>query len=1096
MAAGAARKATAMLSLFAACLAVGSARSQILPPCCSEPGTSSGMALASAPRLYIHYRSASQASAAVALKKTMASATLNGRKVQVIVPAGEPRSSYSKTALVCERAADCALAPQLAATIGRVIGKKVPVNDVSARFSAISKSRQFHFEIWFDGQPIVVAGAAPPPRPTPALNAAPTTAPTAAPVGETSTVPVVGGSSSLTLTVTRPVPVTAGDTVKLTFSQLPAPDGSSYVVLVDQLPATVLHDAGGTSFVVPSVRRDLLSDRAISFEIIVANRLRLTPNLNLTVSSWTKMAMPWLAALSAFLAVLAGFWTAWRPRRDQEPDNNGLSDHPAVLAPPLPGDSAATDRLGEDGTTPPTGAPLVSPVVPQHPWEPDPPAKLVKAVAAREAVLVIGAGASEQSGSLTPNELILRLLQRLGARTPDSLVSLVGENPTEASLAATTARLGGSGKLFEAVISAVPRESVIVLIGETLPKQPSPLHDVLAQLPWRAIVDLNLDDLIANALEARRPKDDGGVIEATVNDTQDVLRRSRSGETLLFRPYGAYDQPTTLALTAEEMRRSISRAPDFQRALSSLLQSQTFFFIGVTPEVVEQFFYAVAPDYPRKGERHYLFLPRDPVNALNVSTLARFAVALLEYDPQPDGSGPYRFSRDLFKQVTQVEPASGDEATPRFVLSPGRVSRIRLQNIGPFDDIEIAVSDGRAPSDGKTSADDVSPWWVLFGGNGVGKSTILRSLAVVLAGETPASAAAGRRLLKSERPHGLIEVQIGSLVLTTRIQSERSSVIVTHSQKSPVEDGITLALGFPALRGARTPDPTGPSARTEIREPEPADLHHLIASEVDGRLADFKQWLVNTLASAEKDPRASEMRDLLNKIIREIIPGQIDALAPLRPGDFVIRVQTPDGEVPFDELSQGMASIFNWVGLLVQRLFTICEHSPRPQDEPAIVIIDEIDGHLHPEWQRRLVPLTRKFFPNLQVIATSHSPLLAGSLRRHEMAVLARDEETGRIEIRRHENTYGLMSQDIMTSSVFAMATDRNPEVEEMIQRYCSLYEAREPSAAEEREMAQLREQLDRYGYGASGSIDPLITDDDQIEKLRKRFAGGTTAPA
>jgi energy-coupling factor transporter ATP-binding protein EcfA2 len=998
---------------------------------------------------------------------------------------------------LCERASDCALAPELAGVLGRVLGEKIPVNDISARYEATTRSRQLHFELWFDRQPISVAGATPLPVPA-ATPASPADGAATGPTpGVTSTVAVGTTTAPLTLTITRPVPVAAGDSVTLGFSPLPAAAGSNYAVLVDGVPATVIQSANGIAFIMPTVSRNLLSERSVPFEIIVANQRRISPSVSLTVSSWISVLSPWLAALSAALMALTAAWTFTRRRAATR--ETGVSGATVPAPPPTIADSVPSARdLRRDDAATPSSDPLVDTVVAQYPWEPDPPEKLVEAVAGRQAVLVVGAGASELSGLLTPSQFILQLLRRLGPRTPKSVIALVGEEPTEAGLAAITARLGGSGKLFEAVISAVPRETVIDLLRETLPIQPSALHDVLGQLPWRAIVDLNLDDLMVGSLAAHRQASEQAVLEATVNETQDVLRSFRSGETILFRPYGANDQPTTLALTAEEMRRSVSRAPDFQRALSALLQTQPFLFVGTTPEAVEQFFYAVAPDHSDKIQRHYLFLPRDPVNALSVSTLARFGVMLLEYDPQPDGSGPYRFSRNLLDRVNDVAAAGEVETTSRFVLSPSRVSRIRLQNIGPFDDIELHVSDGHQARPFDDAGDDtaVSPWWVLFGGNGVGKSTVLRSLAVVLAGDTPASAAAGRRLLKTDRPFGLIEVQIGSQTLTTRIQSERSSVIVTPSQKSPVELGSTLALGFPALRGARTPDPTGPSARHEIREPEPADLQQLIASEVDGRLSDFKQWLVNTLTSAERDPRAAEMRQLLNDLIREIIPGQIDALAPLKPGDFVIRVQTPDGEVPFDELSQGMASIFNWVGLLVQRLFTICERSSRPQDEPAIVIIDEIDAHLHPEWQRRLVPLTRKFFPNVQVIATSHSPLLAGSLRLHEMSVLARDADTGRVEAVRHGATYGLMSQDIMTSGVFAMATDRNPEVELMIQRYCSLYEARERSPEQERELVRLREQLDRYGYGAKASIDPPIVDDDHIEKLRRRFTDGEAAPA
>lgn len=114
----------------------------------------------------------------------------------------------------------------------------------------------------------------------------------------------------------------------------------------------------------------------------------------------------------------------------------------------------------------------------------------------------------------------------------------------------------------------------------------------------------------------------------------------------------------------------------------------------------------------------------------------------------------------------------------------------------------------------------------------------------------------------------------------------------------------------------------------------------------------------------------------------------------------MIRVKTSDSDepspddVPFDDLSQGMISIFNWLGVLAQRLYDFYPDADKPEDRHAVIMIDEIDAHLHPDWQRRLVELTKKFFPNVQVLATSHSPLLAGALHKEELCALKWDPST------------------------------------------------------------------------------------------------------
>src|SRR4051812_11034133 len=89
-----------ILSLIATSLVASSAQSQIGPPCCTEPSASSRLVPTPAPRLYIHYRDASQAAGVIALQRALAPAELNGRRLQTIVPPGEPRSTYRNTALV------------------------------------------------------------------------------------------------------------------------------------------------------------------------------------------------------------------------------------------------------------------------------------------------------------------------------------------------------------------------------------------------------------------------------------------------------------------------------------------------------------------------------------------------------------------------------------------------------------------------------------------------------------------------------------------------------------------------------------------------------------------------------------------------------------------------------------------------------------------------------------------------------------------------------------------------------------------------------------------------------------------------------------
>ena len=76
-------------------------------------------------------------------------------------------------------------------------------------------------------------------------------------------------------------------------------------------------------------------------------------------------------------------------------------------------------------------------------------------------------------------------------------------------------------------------------------------------------------------------------------------------------------------------------------------------------------------------------------------------------------------------------------------------------------------------------------------------------------------------------------------------------------------------------------------------------------------------------------------------------------------------------------LSDGL-KLMAWVGDLVTRLSQAFPNAENPLEQEGIVLIDEIDIHLHPTWQRQILSQLRRTFPKIQFIVTTHSPLVAG----------------------------------------------------------------------------------------------------------------------
>lgn len=111
-------------------------------------------------------------------------------------------------------------------------------------------------------------------------------------------------------------------------------------------------------------------------------------------------------------------------------------------------------------------------------------------------------------------------------------------------------------------------------------------------------------------------------------------------------------------------------------------------------------------------------------------------------------------------------------------------------------------------------------------------------------------------------------------------------------------------------------------------------------------------------------------------------------------GDYKIYVQSEEKneEVLLNNISQGTFSILAVCLIIFRFLNELYPNSNNVLQETAIIIIDEIDAHLHPSWEQKIVGVLRKEFPNVQFIITAHSPLVVAGCLEGEVAVVRRTQ--------------------------------------------------------------------------------------------------------
>ncbi|MGI9106544.1 MAG: AAA family ATPase [Pyrinomonadaceae bacterium] len=252
------------------------------------------------------------------------------------------------------------------------------------------------------------------------------------------------------------------------------------------------------------------------------------------------------------------------------------------------------------------------------------------------------------------------------------------------------------------------------------------------------------------------------------------------------------------------------------------------------------------------------------------------------------------------------------------------------------------------------------------------------------------------------------------------------------------------------------------------------DNDHL-SSLLTGRTAlyDPEEILVSLNAAANLNSKNKEIASKRLKSVLEMIVAtipfisskeDIEILGPKIPGGvkegsgvwFKIR----DGKVPLSALSLGYQITLAWMVDLAWRLFQLYHKSENPLLEPAVVLVDELDLHLHPRWQRTIIRELTPHFPRIQFIATTHSPLMVQAAANENLVVLQQKNEE--VEINSDPLIVeGWRVDQILTSELFDVSS-RSVKKEELFRERDALLDNPKRTEDEDRRLNNLEKQIER----------------------------------
>lgn len=223
--------------------------------------------------------------------------------------------------------------------------------------------------------------------------------------------------------------------------------------------------------------------------------------------------------------------------------------------------------------------------------------------------------------------------------------------------------------------------------------------------------------------------------------------------------------------------------------------------------------------------------------------------------------------------------------------------------------------------------------------------------------------------MAQERPLGpLDEYRIKATLHENLGPTRLSWVAFAYAGTRKVESGRVSAIAEP------TQNPLIGSLSFRHHAADTKNLAQWIASQ------EFLRLKAKEAGRSERAAQIARSIRVIEEAIADIIEDPSFAFVSGSDFDLDVRVRRHGVVLDMDVLPDGVKSIVSWIADLLMRLDRI----PWVDDTPTVqrsflLLLDEIDIHLHPAWQRRVIPIVQQLFPKAQIIASTHSPFVVGS---------------------------------------------------------------------------------------------------------------------
>lgn len=398
------------------------------------------------------------------------------------------------------------------------------------------------------------------------------------------------------------------------------------------------------------------------------------------------------------------------------------------------------------------------------------------------------------------------------------------------------------------------------------------------------------------------------------------------------------------------------------------------------------------------------------------------------------------------------------------------IRRIAIRNFKAIEEIDVEVPE--APR----SADRIPGNLALLGENATGKSSILEAVALAVLGieQIERLKVDGLGCLRRSRIQGA-EVEVrhpAEIVLTLNDGHDLRLSIDLEGRFYGNRHPATVLLGYGPRRFF--------SPRRDVRRFQ--EPWHRVKSMFDPlvRLPDPTPWL---LSCSQKD------FNLVVRALRTMMLLPDEAL--VRRGDAsagseaaTIFFELDGRHESLETLSEGYKTV---IAMGVDVMRELLDYWPDLESARGIVLIDELDTHLHPRWKMRIAQRLRQALPGVQFLTSTHDPLCLRGYFDKEVQVLRRTTEGAVERVLDLPSVQGLSVQQLLTSEYFGLYSTEDLALDESIARYSTLVSKPARTPSEQLELERQRVEVGETLVLGTGPVERVVQDAIQEYLLQRR---------